>query len=448
VSSRRLRRVHPLSATLERASRISRRAAGFVLGLAVLVGVVAIVGVAQLRFSQDHLNWFPERDPIRRATDLVDSAFAGAMTAEVLVDGRREGGVYEPEFLERVSRAADHVETLRRGGIAVGKAISIVDIVEETHQALHDNNPGHRVIPRTRDAVAQELLLFESAGTEDILEFTDASYRQARISLRVTHADALAYGPFLERLESDLRSIFEGGVQIELTGLMTLLTEGLAAIVTSTVRSYAFALAAILPTMLILIGNRQRGLLSLIPNLLPVLLVLGVMGWTGIAIDASSLMVGGIILGLAVDDTIHFFHAYERAYRQSGDVRWAIERTLDTTGAAIVTTSLVLSAGFMSFGVAYMTNVWTLGFLLAFAAVAALLADLVLVPALLVLLAGDDLPRVAKADRVSRVRVIDWTKIPIAGSARSLETPRLHDSVEGAAGPASGEDDRSGLRPG
>jgi predicted RND superfamily exporter protein len=161
--------------------------------------------------------------------------------------------------------------------------------------------------------------------------------------------------------------------------------------VTSTARSYTVAFLAILPTMLVMIGNRQRGLLSVIPNLFPVLLVLGVMGWAGIGIDASTLMVGGIILGLAVDDTIHFFHSYERAFRQTGDVRRAIRRTLETTGVAIVTTSLVLSAGFLSFGFAYMTNVSTLGLLLAFATLMALLADLVLVPALLVVFCRDEI---------------------------------------------------------
>jgi predicted RND superfamily exporter protein len=402
------------------------------VGGALLVSALATAGVAQLQFSQNHLMWFPEDDAIRRGTELVDSSFAGAMTAEVIIDTGIEGGVYEPEFLERVSRATEHAEQLRHGDIAVGKAISIVDIIEETHQALNENDPHFRTIPEERGAVAQLLLLFENTGAEDLMDFTDAPFREARISLRVTHSDAIAYIPFLDRLKSDLTSIFGDGNRIQLTGLMTVLTEGLSAIVSSTARSYVIAFAAILPTMLVMIGNRQRGLLSVIPNLFPVLLVLGVMGWAGIGIDASTLMVGGIILGLAVDDTIHFFHNYERVFRQSGDVRRSIKETLETAGLAIVTTSLVLAAGFSSFGFAYMTNVSTLGFLLAFATLAALAGDLFLVPALLILVCRDD-----KVEKVPQYILLEserraWRKTPLTSAepSISLETVKEREKAD------------------
>jgi predicted RND superfamily exporter protein len=386
----------------------------------VIASALGALGVAQLKFSQDHLKWFPRDDSIRRGIEFVDSSFAGSMTAEILVDTGIDGGVYEPGFLARLSRAAAHIEGLRReDGIAAGKAISVVDIIEETHQALNENDPRFRVIPDRRDAVAQELLLFENTGAEDLMDFIDSRSREARISLRVTHGDAIAYVGFLEELQRSLDFTLGDDVQITLTGLMTLLTDGLSAIVTSTARSYMIAFAAILPTLLIMIGNLQRGLLSVVPNVLPVLVVLGVMGWAGIGIDASTLMVGGIVLGLAVDDTMHLFQTYERSFHESGDVRRSITRTIETTGLAIVTTSLVLSAGFMSFGFAYMNNVSTLGFLLALATLVALVADLFLVPALLVLICRNEIRESVSAS-APELEHGAWARIPLVSTAAAV----------------------------
>ena len=140
--------------------------------------------------------------------------------------------------------------------------------------------------------------------------------------------------------------------------------------------------------MIILIGDLRLGLLSMIPNLAPILLVLGVMGWVGVPLDAFTLLIGSIAIGLAVDDTIHFMHNFRRYYERSGDVRLAVRETLESTGQALLFTSLVLSTGFFIFTFAALSNLFYFGFLTGLAIVLAFLADVILAPALLALVVG------------------------------------------------------------
>ena len=174
-------------------------------------------------------------------------------------------------------------------------------------------------------------------------------------------------------------------MELEITGLLPLLTRTLAATVHSLTRSYAIALLVITPLMVLLIGHLGRGLLSMIPNLTPVVVTLGCMGWMGIAIDGSNLMVGAIVIGLAVDDTIHFMHNFRRYCEQTGDARQAIHSTLITTGRALLLTTLVLSAGFYSSATAYMANMQTFGLLAGSAILLALVSNVLLASALMVL---------------------------------------------------------------
>ena len=109
------------------------------------------------------------------------------------------------------------------------------------------------------------------------------------------------------------------------------------------------------------------------------------MGWLDVNLDASTIMIGAMVIGLAVDDTIHFMHKYQRYYEESGDALLAVEQTLTTTGAALLFTSLVLSAGFATFAFASLTNTMTFGLLASSASLVALLADVLIAPALMVL---------------------------------------------------------------
>jgi predicted RND superfamily exporter protein len=126
----------------------------------------------------------------------------------------------------------------------------------------------------------------------------------------------------------------------------------------------------------------------MIPNLTPILLTLGIMGWADIPLDTFTLLIGSVAMGLAVDDTIHFMHNFRRYFDEHENVEVAVRKTLETTGQALLFTSIVLALGFAIYTQAYLTNLFYFGLLTALTIVFAFLADIVLAPALLVKVFG------------------------------------------------------------
>ncbi len=382
------RGVFPLESLLVSVGSFAARHPFRVLFPTSLLVVIAVLGALQIRFSQNSLSWFPEGDRIRVDVTALDEGMRGSVSLDLVVDTGKPGGLYEPAVLEALDAFLTRVVLLPVEPLYIGKTMSILDIVKETHQALGENHEEMRRIPETRQAIAQELLLFENSGSDDTEEFVDSEFRIARISMRVPFEDALLY----PKLVSDIRELasdrLAGLVEFELTGLMTLLAQIFDAVIRSMMRSYAFAIAVITPLMMLLMGSLRRGLVSLVPNLLPMLAVLGVTGWLDIAIDATTMMVGAMVIGIAVDDTIHFMHKFNRYFEELGDVESAIRETLRTTGSALLFTTFVLIVGFSSFGLAGMSNMRIFGGLSAMATVVAFVADLLVTPALLTIVEG------------------------------------------------------------
>jgi predicted RND superfamily exporter protein len=150
-------------------------------------------------------------------------------------------------------------------------------------------------------------------------------------------------------------------------------------------KSYTIALIVITVLMVLLIGKLRIGMLSMIPNLFPICLTLGIMGWFKVPMDLFTMLVGSIAIGLAVDDTIHFMHNFRRYFEESGDAVLAVQETLHTAGRAMLITSCVLSIGFFIFMFASLNNLYNFGWLTGFTIITALLADYFIAPALMVL---------------------------------------------------------------
>ncbi len=375
-------------ALLSRIGDLATRRPRWVVAGAGLALLAALPGVASVRFSHDAIRWLPPDDTLRLAVETLDREFKGAETLELLVSTGVENGLHEPRTLRSLEQVMRHSETLRVDGRPVNKAISLVDVVKETHQALNENRSDFYVLPGDRQLVAQELLLFENSGSDDLKDFTDPLFETARVTIRAPMSDALRYQPFLGRLSADVGQLLAPGLRFELTGGLVMFSRIFSAVIESMSRSYVIALLLITPMMILLIGSLSRGLVAMIPNLIPVYLVLALMGFTDIPLDMAQLLIGGIVIGLAVDDTIHFMHKFSRYYEESGDARRAVHQTLATTGSALLFTSLVLMLGFSILMLAYMMNTFWFGLLAASGIAMAFVADVVLAPALMVLVCG------------------------------------------------------------
>ena len=367
-----------------------------VLIVSAIIVVIALYGALQVRFSHQVLNWLPEDLDVRVSTEVIDRELKGSVVLEVLLDTGKENGLYDREILLTIDRLTDEIEKEFRDQVVfVGKSIAVTTILKEIHQALHANDPEFYKVPDNQRLIPQEFLLFENSGSDDLQDVVDSRFQVARITLKVPWQDAILYRSFIndveERFEAELAGkSLDGGepMQITVTGIMSIFGRIISAAIFSTAQSYIIALAIITMLMVTLIGNLKLGFISMIPNLTPILCIIGFMGLASIQFDMFTMLIAPIAIGLAVDDTIHFMYNFKKYFEKTGAVREAVHHTLQTAGRAMLTTSVVLSIGFFIFTQASMNNLFYFGLLTGMAILLALAADLILAPALMALVIG------------------------------------------------------------
>lgn len=355
------------------------------VGGCALLALSALVAMTQLRVAADPTSWFPEDHPYRVASDYITDTFGGSGSLELVIDVGVENGLHEPETMNRIESLDRLVADLRESGAALTHTTSIVDIVKETHQALNANDPAFYAIPQERMLLAQELLLFENAGSDHLEKVVDSRFSKARYSIRSAWHDGADTAKFLEESEHRFHEAVGPDARLLITGISAVISRTVAATTESMLRSYALALALITPLMIILIGSLRAGLISMVPNLVPILLTLGMMALADIPIDMFTLLAGCIAIGLAVDDSIHFIWSFRRYLALGHDPIDAVEKTMQSTGRALLFTSIVLTTGFLVLTLSAMLNLQQVGALTAFAVAAAFLLDVTVTPALLVL---------------------------------------------------------------
>jgi hypothetical protein len=350
----------------------------------LLASALSIWAATGLRFSHDPISWLPEGDPLRLATERVNDAMGATTTMDVVVSTDHENGLYEPAVLDGIERLSAFAENYRDPLMSVRRVTSVADVVKEIHQALHENRPEFYALPRERKLVAQELLLFENTGADDVARITDPTFSTARVTLHMPWGDAHHWAAFVDELETRLPELLGGGSHGAITGLVGMMSRTLRAVTVSMAWSYLTSLLVVTVLMVVLIGNLRGGLVSMLPNLAPILFMHAMMVVLHQPLDMFTLMAGSTALGLAVDDTIHFIHVYRREVEHCGDPEEAVRRTLTSTGRANLIACIALTTGFFIFLASSMTNLRAFGFLTGFAFLSALAVELLVTPALLV----------------------------------------------------------------
>ena len=351
--------------------------------VACLLAGVALVGALRLRLSHDPMTWFPDGTPIKEGTRRIDAVLGGSVSFEVLLERPEGEDGRDPEVLRRLAALGHDLETRPRDGYLAGQTVSLADIVKEVHRALHEDRPEAYVVPDDREAIAQELLLFESAGSDDLEDVVAGDYQTLRMTVRMPWRDSVHYRRFFELAEADTRSALGELGEPAVTGVYAVLVRSIAAVVSSMANSYIFSFIGIGAMMMLLLGSVRWGLLAMIPNVFPILLTLGVMGYFGLPLDSFTLMIGAIALGICDDDTIHSMHHIRTLHRQGIPLENAIVGTLATTGRAMLVTSVILSVGFLGFTLSSMGNLVNFGLLVTLTIATAFISEVLLGPALL-----------------------------------------------------------------
>ncbi len=356
-----------------------------IIVVCIIIFAVAVSFMFQLKFSHHLKKFFPDTMAVKQDLNFIDQTFRGIGAIEVILDTKKENGLYNPELLNRIETISREVEKIDLGDIYVGKVRSINDILKETHQALNENNPEFYTIPQDRQVVAQEFFLFENSGSDDLQKIVDNQFSKTRVTVKIPWSEILVTDRFVRLIHDKFDSMFSDITEVTTTGMSVLMGKTVAAAIRSMAKSYVIAFIVITIMMMILVGDIKLGLLSMIPNLLPIIIIMGIMGATGSSLDLNSLMIGSIAIGLVVDDTMHFMYNFRKYYELTKDARLAVRETLLGTGRALLITSLVLTANFFTLMFATLGTAFIFGIYTGLVILIALLADFVLAPALMVL---------------------------------------------------------------
>lgn len=373
VSDTKKRRKRSRRAPLELLGRlvVKRRRAILVIGGVLFV--VAAIGATQLTVETNTLRFFRPETPIRQATEVVDQSFGGSENLSVVVGG----DIKSPDVLNGMLEFQAWTDGLD----AVGYSASIADYVTHINEALHDNDPMERVIPGTRNAVAQEILLYEMSGDpSDFARVVNYNYERARVILRMESLSSVELGELVESVEIQASDSSGGDFDVEVTGATYLFKVLTDLLVNGQILSLVVSLFGVALVVGLIFRSVRFGLLSMIPLGFTITLNFGIMGWLGIPLDTATTMLASIAIGIGVDYTVHFLSRFHRGRSEGHKATEAVAETIQTTGKAIVFNVLAVAAGFAVLLLSSFGPIATLGAMVALSMGISGLAALTLLP--------------------------------------------------------------------
>jgi predicted RND superfamily exporter protein len=341
--------------------------------------VLCGIGMSRIVVDSNWLDDFSSDIPLKAITQRVDRVMGGTTNIIYLFDSGEPDGIKDPAVLREMERIH---EIAARHAPFVRKTHSLVDILKDLNQAFHGGDPAYYTLPESRELVAQYLLLYEMSGGEDAEEFVSSDYQRASVELRLALEPTSTTAELVDAIDAELAANPLDTSEVSLTGIGALWIILLDYIVSSQIQGFLLAFGAIALMMIAIFRSLGTGLISMVPNLAPSALALGVMGLAGIWLDYSKISIAAVAIGIAVDDTIHLVSRYRYEFSQCGDYAEALRRALQDVGRALLITSVALVSGFLVLTASALDSQATYGILLASTIVTALIADFLLMPAL------------------------------------------------------------------
>jgi len=361
-----------------------------IVASSIVIVIVFIYFATSVEFKHDALSWHPEDSPVKIATSRVDKELKGSVTMEVIINTKKENGLYSSELLTKLDSVRQKAEAIKNDKYFVGKGWSVAEVLKEIHRALHNNEQKHYTITDNDALIPQEFLLFENSGSDDLEDLVDSSFSKARLTFKLPWMEAGEYTELNNELRTLVKNEFGDDIEITITGMIPLFQRTLVAAMNSMATSYIVAFVLIAIMMTILLGSVKIGLISMVPNVLPIIMTLGFMSVVNMPLDMFTMLVGAIVIGLSVDDTVHYFHNFAKYHKLGRSTEDAVKETMLGTGRALVATTVVLALGFYVYMFASLGNLINFGILAGGAISIALISNIVLGPALLTLITKKD----------------------------------------------------------
>lgn len=381
-----------LLAVLDRLEIWSLNHQKLIYGVTGLILVIAVAGLFRLRSEGFIVDDLPKSDPIYTDLKFFERHFEGVMPLEVVIDTRRRNGLRANplQTFEKIDSFSHYLAAQQ----IIGKPLSIVEGLKFARQAYYDGDSANYGLPNSFDisfllpylGSRNDSATSSNNFTRLVNSFMDTARQRARISMNMADVGSKRLPEVLQAAEEKANQLFDSSKYgVTFTGTSVTFLEGTSFIINGLTESIAWAFLFIALSMIYLFRSWRILFCSLIPNLIPLIITAGVMGWVGIALKPSTVLIFSIALGIAIDITIRFLVSYkqELAEHSAANPRDLVIETIHKTGISILYTSLVLIAGFIIFCFSGFGGTQSLGWLTSLTLVLATLTNLIFLPALL-----------------------------------------------------------------
>jgi uncharacterized protein len=352
------------------------------------VVIVAMMGIWQLKTLGYIVDDLPKEDKLYTDLKFFEKNFKGVMPLEIVVDTKKKRGATNLGNLARIDSLSQYISTLTD----IAKPLSVADGFKFVKQAFFDGDSNSYSMPSEFDV---QLLPYLKIGKDSsggnsfarlLATFMDKDRQQARISVSMGDVGTARLPLILDSVSKRAMQLFpKDRFDVQLTGTSVTFAEGNRYIINGLKDSIFWAFVLIALCMLYLFRSARILICSLIPNVIPLLITAGVMGWAGIPLKPSTVLVFSVALGIAIDITIRFLVNYKQELPLHGnDMKQTVIETIHSTGISIIYTSLVLIAGFIIFCFSGFDGTKALGWLTSLTLVTATFTNLVLLPAIII----------------------------------------------------------------
>lgn len=352
-----------------------------ILASIIIFGAIGL-GITKVKVDSNTVRYFTQDVPFRQTVQYIESKLTGPMAYEIVVDSKVQDGIKNPEFMKMVEKFSTEFKDKYPD---VRHTSSLVDVVKKFNEVMSQN----KEIPDTQELIAQYLLLYSLSLPQgmEINDKMDVDERFLRLSASMN----------IVNTSLDLEMIawaekwWENTPYTAQVNGQTIMFAHMQHDVTDTlVQSIILAISVVSIMMLFIFKSIRMIPLFIIPNVLPIVLVIGVMGWLGMSIDIGVAISGAIIIGVAVDDTIHFLIKYKEARLKGYNFKDSLTYIMQYAGSAIIFTTIILSLAFVVFSFSQFVPNVNFGVVTAIALVIAVIVDLFMLPAILSKYDGKD----------------------------------------------------------
>jgi hypothetical protein len=353
-----------------------------VYAVTAVVVVIGLIGISRLRNETRVVDDLPTDARIMQDLRFFESRFNGVMPLEVMVDTRKKGQVLKDINLKRIGQLQDSLATHPE----LSRSLSIADAVKFTKQAFYGGDPTRYDLLRGNEKTFILPYLESAQDKGDLARgFIDEERRSTRITVQVADIGTARMDELMARLRANVDSIFDPAkYDVVLTGTSVVFLEGSKYMVSNLLISLAMAVVLIAALMAILFNSFRMVLVSLVPNLVPLITTAGLMGFLDVAIKPSTLLVFSIAFGIAVDDAIHYLSKYRMELKANNhQIKRSVLLALREAGVSMMYTSIVLFMGFSLFMFSEFGGTQALGLLVSFTLLVAMFTNLIILPSLL-----------------------------------------------------------------